>query len=411
MTKGCVLPLRPCCTWRPFANPKCWTIQPIPAHPRNTFRCADAQGALGGRAASTRARGLALGLALAWRPTVRRSAPRERAARPPLGTSPAAGTRPCGAARHLFSPGAPHTLRSSLSLLTGATPAIPCQPTAMAPFPLCCVAGLASAESVATLAAAATGLAAGRALGAVESASDFKGGWAWQGACCCYRRCCRGAKPPQHRCWDAPRAPATRPTPSAAPPTHADANAPLAGLLADHKKIVARGNRVTRPLVMLGAAAAAASAATHRDKHAAAPLAVAAASSAVAILISLTLVKRLEADIEVRRWACCAVHAALGTRACSGAPRSYLAPTTHPTTPRTPPPLTTTTTTPHHHTPQALPPTNASPSKKDTKTAAAEGQARELLQKWARLHSVRAALVGFAFGSTLCGVLLLNKKH
>ena len=28
-----------------------------------------------------------------------------------------------------------------------------------------------------------------------------------------------------------------------------------------------------------------------------------------------------------------------------------------------------------------------------------------------QLHTVRVALTGFAFGSTLCGVLLLNKKH
>lgn len=79
--------------------------------------------------------------------------------------------------------------------------------------------------------------------------------------------------------------------------------------------------------------------------------------------------------------------------------------------------------------------------------AAAEKDARDLLQRWSKLHSVRAllastascwaclactgrhlltchmspplllllqvrtALAGFAFGSTLCGVLLLNKKN
>lgn len=60
---------------------------------------------------------------------------------------------------------------------------------------------------------------------------------------------------------------------------------------------------------------------------------------------------------------------------------------------------------------QALPVPNGSPSKKDAKAAAADDKARGLLQRWAGLHSARTALAGFAFGSALCGVLLLNKKN
>lgn len=33
-----------------------------------------------------------------------------------------------------------------------------------------------------------------------------------------------------------------------------------------------------------------------------------------------------------------------------------------------------------------------------------------LAPRWVRLHTVRTALTGLAFGSTLCGVLLLSKK-
>lgn len=46
----------------------------------------------------------------------------------------------------------------------------------MAPFPLCCVAGMASAESVATLAAAACGLTTGADLSLlVSEVPDFSG--------------------------------------------------------------------------------------------------------------------------------------------------------------------------------------------------------------------------------------------
>ncbi|KAI7838760.1 hypothetical protein COHA_007553 [Chlorella ohadii] len=183
----------------------------------------------------------------------------------------------------------------------------------MAPFPLCCVAGLASSESVATLAAATTGLVSGLGLEVLtQEAPDFK-----------------------------------------------DANAPVANLVAEHKKIVKRSSKLARPLVIAGTVAAGAAAYGNRDKHAAGPLAVAAAVNGAVIALSLFLIKPLETEIEA-----------------------------------------------------LPPPTNASPNKKpDQKQAAADSKARSLLQRWAKLHTVRVALSGFAFGSTLCGVLLLNKKH
>lgn len=69
-----------------------------------------------------------------------------------------------------------------------------------------------------------------------------------------------------------------------------------------------------------------------------------------------------------------------------------------------------TTLHPPHPRMQELPAPSGSPSKKDAKALAAEKQARGLLARWSSLHSARTVLAGFAFGSSLCGVLLLNKK-
>lgn len=92
--------------------------------------------------------------------------PRSAAARiapgrpvPPLTAAPACRAR----ARPCVTAGRPHS-----------SPTLP-QSAMAPPFPLCCVAGLASAESVATLAAAACGVATGGDLSLLVERPDFRG--------------------------------------------------------------------------------------------------------------------------------------------------------------------------------------------------------------------------------------------
>jgi hypothetical protein len=65
-----------------------------------------------------------------------------------------------------------------------------------------------------------------------------------------------------------------------------------------------------------------------------------------------------------------------------------------------------------------LPSPNNSPNKekekengKNGKSAAeVEAATRQLLVKWTGLHNARTALLSLAFGSAVCGVLLVNRK-
>lgn len=173
----------------------------------------------------------------------------------------------------------------------------------MAPFPLCCVAGLATAESVATLAAAAAGLASGADLALVATEfPDFKGesnggvSGIEQIAVLTAVNCTVPTHKRHPGCRLGPRLSLLPCTPSLQP----DANAPLPALVTEHKKLAKRIAKVQAPLVLLGTAGAAAAAVANRDKAAAGPLAVAALVNTAVIALSLTLIKKAEKDIVVR---------------------------------------------------------------------------------------------------------------
>lgn len=165
-------------------------------------------------------------------------------------------------------------------------------------FPFCCVVGAVSLEAVATLAAGATGLAAGEALHV--------------GVIGC---------PAQ------------------------DANAPVAQIVEDHNKLVKRTYPVQRILITAGTAAAVTAALGEKNSPAAIPLCVAAAINVVNVAFAVGVIGPVNKKLR------------------------------------------------------------AAAAKKEE-----EEEARSLLKKWVCLHTVRTGLSVLAFGSTLCGVLLLSKK-
>ncbi|PSC68487.1 activating signal cointegrator 1-like isoform B [Micractinium conductrix] len=187
----------------------------------------------------------------------------------------------------------------------------------MAPFPLCCLTGLISAEAVGTAAAFCTGLASGGAVTAIPQIS----------------------------------------------PLYTDPQAPVADLLADYKQRAEHSRKVQKKLVVGGLVAAAAAAGLNREKEAVVPLALSAALSAGSVLYTVLLVQPVNAKLKAAAEAAAAAQ--------------------------------------------------ASPSKKGKNAGnnvEQEAATREALRSYATLSVGRTVIASLAFGSALCGVLLL-KKH
>ncbi|KAL4436570.1 hypothetical protein ABPG75_003709 [Micractinium tetrahymenae] len=136
-------------------------------------------------------------------------------------------------------------------------------------------------------------------------------------------------------------------------PKYADPQAPLAELLADHKQRQQVSRKIQKRFVVGGLVAAAAAAGINKEKEAAVPLALSATLSAASVTLTVFLIRPLNESLEAAA---------------------------------------------------------AAPAGKKAAGAEDEAATRGMLRQYVTLSTARTAIATLAFGSALCGVLLLNKK-
>lgn len=196
----------------------------------------------------------------------------------------------------------------------------------MAPFPLCCITGMVSADAAGFNAAFLTGLASGGAFAALSQVA----------------------------------------------PLYKDPTVPVPELLSDYKKHTAHSRKVQKKLVMGGLVAAAAAAAINSSKEASIPLGLSAALSTASVALTVFLMRPVNDKL-----------AAASEKLVAASPA-------------------------------ASPGKNKKSSQLQLQAAAeaaaeAEAEVRQQLGAYVKLSKARTALSFLAFGSALCGVLLLNK--